>query len=75
MRSFVKVREVNVPITEMVICQIYDVPYYYCDYLYKTDLKKFSNIDTDEILRFLMEGKEMWTYRTGTAIPETSIKS
>ncbi|MBA0625030.1 hypothetical protein Godav_010283, partial [Gossypium davidsonii] len=55
----------------MVICQIYDVPYYYCDYLYKTGLKKFSTIDTDEILRFLMEGKEMWTYRTGTAILET----
>ncbi|MBA0809388.1 hypothetical protein Gohar_025047 [Gossypium harknessii] len=70
MQSFVKVREVNVPITEMVICQIYDVPYY-CDYLYKTNLKKFSNIDTDEILRFLMEWKEMWTYRSGTAIPET----
>ncbi|MBA0746780.1 hypothetical protein Gogos_009269 [Gossypium gossypioides] len=71
MRSFVKVREVNVSITEMVICQIYDVPYYYCDYLYKTYLKKFSNIDTNEILRFLMEVKEMWTYRTGTTILET----
>ncbi|MBA0803159.1 hypothetical protein Gohar_013403 [Gossypium harknessii] len=24
-----------------------------------------------EILRFLTEGKEMWTYRTGTTIPKT----
>ncbi|MFQ6663062.1 hypothetical protein Gotur_030714 [Gossypium turneri] len=67
---FVKVKGVNVPVTEMDICQIYDVPYYYCDYLYKTDLKEFRNIDTEEMLRFLTEGKEMWTYRTRTTIPE-----
>ncbi|MBA0841145.1 hypothetical protein Goarm_003654, partial [Gossypium armourianum] len=70
MRSFVKVRGVNVPITKMSVCQIYDAPYYYHDYLYKIDLKEFENIDTEEILRFLMEGKEMWTYRMGTTIPE-----
>ncbi|MBA0746663.1 hypothetical protein Gogos_009162, partial [Gossypium gossypioides] len=71
MHSFVKVRRVNVPVTEMSICQIYDAPYYYCYYLYKTYLKEFKNIDTKEILRFLTEGNEMWTYRMGTVIPET----
>ncbi|MBA0554189.1 hypothetical protein Golob_013308 [Gossypium lobatum] len=30
----------------------------------KIDLKEFKKIDTEEILRFLTEGKEMWTYRT-----------
>ncbi|MBA0826748.1 hypothetical protein Goarm_011571, partial [Gossypium armourianum] len=55
----------------MSICQIYDTPYYYRDYLYKTDLKEFRNIDTEEILRFLMEGKKMWTYRMGKTIPKT----
>ncbi|MBA0828074.1 hypothetical protein Goarm_012797, partial [Gossypium armourianum] len=35
MRSFVKVKGVNVPVTEMSICQIYDTPYYYRVYLYK----------------------------------------
>ncbi|MBA0765202.1 hypothetical protein Gotri_014450 [Gossypium trilobum] len=53
MRSFVKVRGVNVPVTDMSICQIYDTPYYYHVYLYKTKLKEFRNIDTKEILRFL----------------------
>ncbi|KAK5811922.1 hypothetical protein PVK06_027309 [Gossypium arboreum] len=71
MRSFVKVRGVNVSVTEMSIFQIYDVPYYYRDYICKIDLKEFRNIDTEEILRFLKEGKEMWTYQTGTTIPET----
>ncbi|MBA0748102.1 hypothetical protein Gogos_004954 [Gossypium gossypioides] len=71
MRSFVKFRGVNVLVTEMSISQIYDVPYYYHDYLYKTDLKEFKNIDTKKVLRFLMEGKEMLTYRMGTTIPET----
>ncbi|MBA0700964.1 hypothetical protein Goari_026891 [Gossypium aridum] len=71
MRSFVKLRGVNVPVTEMSICQFYDVPYYYRDYLYKIDLKEFKNIDMEEILRFLIERKEMRTYRTGTTILET----
>ncbi|MBA0770433.1 hypothetical protein Gotri_019070 [Gossypium trilobum] len=71
MRSFVKVRGVNVPVTTMSIFQIYDAPYNYCNYLYKTNLKEFRNIDTEEILRFLMKGKEMWTYQTRTIIPET----
>ncbi|MBA0796490.1 hypothetical protein Gohar_007253, partial [Gossypium harknessii] len=69
--SFVKVRGVNILVTEMSICQIYDTPYYYRDYLYKTDLKEFRNIDTKEILRFLTEGKKMWTYRMGKVISKT----
>ncbi|MBA0694013.1 hypothetical protein Goari_004348 [Gossypium aridum] len=32
---------------------------------------EFKNIDTNEVLIFLTTGKEMWTYQTGTAIPET----
>ncbi|MBA0777667.1 hypothetical protein Gotri_005662 [Gossypium trilobum] len=71
MRSFVKVRGVNVLVTETSICQIYDAPYYYRDYLYQKKLKEFKNIDTNEVLIFLTTGKEMWTYQTGTAILET----
>ncbi|MBA0650214.1 hypothetical protein Goklo_017662 [Gossypium klotzschianum] len=52
---------VNVSVTEMSSCQFYDAPYYYRNYLYKTNLKEFKYIDTEEILRFLTEGKEMWT--------------
>ncbi|KAG8497101.1 hypothetical protein CXB51_008309 [Gossypium anomalum] len=55
---------------EMGVCQIYDAPYYYRDYLYKTNFKEFRNIDTEEVLRFLMLGKEMWTYQIGTGILE-----
>ncbi|MBA0678097.1 hypothetical protein Goari_019459 [Gossypium aridum] len=55
----------------MGIFQIYDVSYYYYDYLYKTNVKEFRNIDMEEILRFLIEGKEMWTYQTGKEIPKT----
>ncbi|MBA0681886.1 hypothetical protein Goari_023657, partial [Gossypium aridum] len=47
------VRRVNVSVTEMSICQIYDTPYYYRVYLNKTKLKEFRNIDIKEILRFL----------------------
>ncbi|MBA0628920.1 hypothetical protein Godav_023550 [Gossypium davidsonii] len=58
-RSFVKVRGINVLVIELSIFQFYDAPYYYRDYLYKTYMKEFKNIDTQEILRFLTEGKEM----------------
>ncbi|MBA0812847.1 hypothetical protein Gohar_026780 [Gossypium harknessii] len=62
MRFFEKVIGFNVPVTKMSICQIYDTPYYYRNYLYKTNLKEFRNIDIEEVLRFLMARKEMWTY-------------
>ncbi|MBA0722854.1 hypothetical protein Golax_003495 [Gossypium laxum] len=71
MRSFVKVKRVNVLVIETSICQIYDAPYYYRNYLYQKNLKEFKNIDTNEVLIFLTTGKAMWTYQTGTAIPET----
>ncbi|MBA0794204.1 hypothetical protein Gohar_018554 [Gossypium harknessii] len=71
MRSFVKVKGLNVPVTDMGIFQIYDVSYYYYDYLYKTNLKEFRNIDMEEILRYLIKRKEMWTYQTGKEIPKT----
>ncbi|MBA0754759.1 hypothetical protein Gogos_019965 [Gossypium gossypioides] len=64
MHSLVKVRGVNGLITKMSIYECYDVPYYYRNYLYKTDLNEFKNIDMEEILQFLTEWKEMWTYRT-----------
>ncbi|MBA0568180.1 hypothetical protein Golob_005689, partial [Gossypium lobatum] len=35
-----------------------------------TDLIEFRNIDIEEILWFLMDGKEMWTYKIGKRIPE-----
>ncbi|MBA0749282.1 hypothetical protein Gogos_003229 [Gossypium gossypioides] len=70
MESFVKVRWVNVLVTEMSIFQIYDAPYYYHDYLYKIDFKEFRNVDTEEVLRFLTIGKETWAYQTGIVIPE-----
>ncbi|MBA0783631.1 hypothetical protein Gotri_001319 [Gossypium trilobum] len=59
MQSFVKVRGVNVLVTEISICQIYDAPYYYRNYLYKIDLKEFRNIDIEEILRLLTRRKEI----------------
>ncbi|MBA0678262.1 hypothetical protein Goari_019616 [Gossypium aridum] len=45
MWSFVKVKGINFPVIDMSICQFYDVPYHYRDYLYKIYLKEFKNID------------------------------
>ncbi|MBA0820425.1 hypothetical protein Gohar_021787 [Gossypium harknessii] len=42
MHSLVKVRGVNVLITKISICEFYDAPYYYHNYLYKTDLNEFK---------------------------------
>ncbi|MBA0792564.1 hypothetical protein Gohar_017055 [Gossypium harknessii] len=75
MRSFVKVRGINVPVTKMSICQFYDAPYYYRHYLYKMDLKELKNVDTEEILRILMEGKEVWTIEQEQQYLKHLIKS
>ncbi|MBA0820768.1 hypothetical protein Gohar_025757 [Gossypium harknessii] len=42
MRSSVKVKGVNVLVTEKSISQFYNAPYYYRDYLYKIDPKEFK---------------------------------
>ncbi|MBA0686788.1 hypothetical protein Goari_014369, partial [Gossypium aridum] len=36
----------------------------------EVNVMEFKNINTKEILSFLTEGKEMWLYQTGIAIPE-----
>ncbi|MBA0723409.1 hypothetical protein Golax_003988 [Gossypium laxum] len=36
--------------------------------LFKTDLKQFKNINMEEILRSLIEGKKEWTYQSGTKL-------
>ncbi|MBA0553749.1 hypothetical protein Golob_012900 [Gossypium lobatum] len=70
MRTFVKVRGVNILVIGRSIYQFSDAPYYYCDYLYKTSLKEFKNVDMEEIFRFLTKGKEVWTYQPRTTIPK-----
>ncbi|MFQ6640860.1 hypothetical protein Gotur_015704, partial [Gossypium turneri] len=37
----------------------------------RVNVPEIKNIDIEEILRFLTEGKEMWTYRMGTVILDT----
>ncbi|MBA0666323.1 hypothetical protein Goklo_002745 [Gossypium klotzschianum] len=49
LQTFVKVRRVNILVTERSICQFHDALYYYRNYLYKTDLKEFKTIDREEI--------------------------
>ncbi|MBA0839037.1 hypothetical protein Goarm_004809 [Gossypium armourianum] len=75
MRSFVKVRGVNVLVTETSICQIYDAPYYYRDYIYQKNLKEFKNIDTNEVLIFLMTGKRCGHIKRGQQFLRRSIRS
>ncbi|MBA0792963.1 hypothetical protein Gohar_017408, partial [Gossypium harknessii] len=58
LESFVKVKGFNVLVTERCIYKFYDALYYYYDYVYKTDLNEFRNVDMKEILKFLTEGKE-----------------
>ncbi|MBA0694570.1 hypothetical protein Goari_004853, partial [Gossypium aridum] len=36
--------------------------------MFKTDLKQFKNINMEEILRSLIEGKKEWTYQSGTKL-------
>lgn len=56
---------------ELQIFIFYNAPYSYKGYLYRTILKEFKNINIDEVLQFLTAGKELWTYRASTTIPET----
>ncbi len=39
--------------------------------MFRTDLKQFKKEYMNEVLRFLTEGKEEWTYQSGTKPPVT----
>ncbi|MBA0570342.1 hypothetical protein Golob_004014 [Gossypium lobatum] len=71
LQTSVKVKGVNILLTDRSICQFYDASYYYRDYLYKKNLKEFKNVDMEEVLRFLTEGKEVRKHKTGTTVPKT----
>ncbi|MBA0698867.1 hypothetical protein Goari_000550, partial [Gossypium aridum] len=68
-RTHVKVRGVDVLVMIGRIFQFYDTSYYYCDLMFKVDINQFENVDMEEILRSLIEGKEEWTYQSGTKLP------
>ncbi|MBA0730691.1 hypothetical protein Golax_025563 [Gossypium laxum] len=67
-RTHVKVRGVDVLVMIGSIFQFYDASYYYCDLMFKVDINQFENVDMEEILRSLIEGKEEWTYQSGTKL-------
>ncbi|KAH1031192.1 hypothetical protein J1N35_043366, partial [Gossypium stocksii] len=64
MRTHVKVRRVDVLVMIGRIFQFYDAPYYYHDLMFKVNLNQFKNVDMEERLRSLTEGKEEWTYQS-----------
>ncbi|MBA0676987.1 hypothetical protein Goari_018417, partial [Gossypium aridum] len=70
MRAYVN--GVDVLVTPGRIFQYFDAPYYYCDFLFRTDLYQFKNIDMDEVVMSLAEGREEWTYELGTNLPTTN---
>lgn len=61
MRTYVTIRGIDVLVTPRVICQYYDAPYYFYDFLFKIDLCQFESINMEEVI-VLTKGRELWTY-------------
>ncbi|MFQ6642532.1 hypothetical protein Gotur_017511 [Gossypium turneri] len=55
----------EVPITHREICEFYDVPFYDKDFLSSTDLDKFENINMEDVIKYLTQGKQImnWNQR------------
>lgn len=60
------VRDEEVPINPDEICEIYNVPFYENDYINSIDLEMFRNIDMEEVIKFLTQGRGSWNYRPDT---------
>ncbi|KAH1031759.1 hypothetical protein J1N35_043933 [Gossypium stocksii] len=45
-----------------IICDFYNAPYNEKDFIDETDLEYFRDIDMDNIINFLTEGRGEWKY-------------
>lgn len=56
-------------VTPQIICDFYNSPFYENDFIYEIDFVYFRDIDLDNIINFLTEGRGEWKYHAGTNIP------
>ncbi|MFQ6624184.1 hypothetical protein Gotur_003343, partial [Gossypium turneri] len=68
MWDIVPVRGKEVGVTPQIICDFYNAPYYEKDFIDETDLEHFRDVDMDNIVNFLIEGRGEWKYRSGTNV-------
>ncbi|KAH1113990.1 hypothetical protein J1N35_007368, partial [Gossypium stocksii] len=62
--DIVPVQGKEVHLTPRIIYDFYNAPYYENNFINETDLKYFRDIDMDNIINFLNEGKGEWKYRS-----------
>ncbi|MBA0643940.1 hypothetical protein Goklo_028182 [Gossypium klotzschianum] len=67
MWDIVPVRGKEVRVTPRIIYDFYNAPYYEKDFIDETDLEYFRDIDMDNIINFLIEGRGEWKYRSEKA--------
>ncbi|KAH1129586.1 hypothetical protein J1N35_000964, partial [Gossypium stocksii] len=61
--DIVPVRGKEVRVTPRIICEFYNAPYYEKYFISETNLKYFWDIDMDNIINFLTEGRGKRKYR------------
>lgn len=59
----------RVPLTLDELCEFYNVPYYEKYFINNNDLKKFLNINMEDVVKYLTQGKRTWKYRQNTKLP------
>lgn len=63
------VRGEKVPISLTKICEFYNISYYEEDFVDSLDLDKFKNINMEDVVKFLTQGRGSWSYRPYNGLP------
>ncbi|MBA0555903.1 hypothetical protein Golob_026052 [Gossypium lobatum] len=58
----------DVSFTLKAICEFYDAPYYEMNFLESTYLINFDDIDMDSIIKYLIENRGEWKYRSDISL-------
>ncbi|MBA0660713.1 hypothetical protein Goklo_012685 [Gossypium klotzschianum] len=71
--DIVSVRGIEVKVTLRIICDSFNASYYNEDFIDEINLEYFRNIDMDNIISYLTEGRGEWKYRPGKTISRSPI--
>lgn len=51
------------------ICEFYNIPYYEEDYVENINFNMLGNVDMEDVIKFLTQGRSTWNYRPNIGLP------
>ncbi|KAH1097975.1 hypothetical protein J1N35_014896 [Gossypium stocksii] len=65
----ITVRSEEVPTTSKELCEFYNAHFYDKDFFSGTGINEFENIDMEDVIKYLTQGRGTWNYRLDMELP------